>query len=149
MFVDADFVERSLAPLPPKSQLRNGRSGVVVGMCADEGTMFNFLISTMQSLAAHQELFHPRLSADLGRVYGFNARDLAAVKASGSEKARRDQQAFYACATYTGDAQFTAPILDYMAAQSSSLAGPSNRQSRSMYLATFWRIDRLRGCSRH
>uniref|UniRef100_V5GGN9 Carboxylic ester hydrolase n=2 Tax=Kalmanozyma brasiliensis (strain GHG001) TaxID=1365824 RepID=V5GGN9_KALBG len=118
VFVDADFVERAFTPLPPRSKLRNGRSGIAVGMCADEGTMFNFLIATAQSLAAHQDLFHPALSSDLGRVYGFDTRELKTIKASGSEKARRDQQAFYTCATYTGDTQFTAPILDYMAMHS-------------------------------
>lgn len=121
-FVDPDFVERALGPLPPKSQMRNGRSGVIVGMCADEGTMFNFLIATRQSLAAHQDLFHPQLSSDLGRLYGFDIRELVASKLSGREKVLRDQQAFYTCATYTGDAQFTAPILDYMAAQSGHAA---------------------------
>ncbi|SJX63090.1 related to Acetylcholinesterase precursor [Sporisorium reilianum f. sp. reilianum] len=130
VLVDADFVERALGPLPPKSQLRNGRSGVVVGMCADEGTMFNFLIATTQSLAAHQELFDPALSSDLGRLYGFDARSLAATKTSGREKALRDQEAFYTCATYTGDAQFTAPILDYMAMQSRASVGESDRDGR-------------------
>ncbi|SPO24381.1 related to Acetylcholinesterase precursor [Ustilago trichophora] len=126
-FVDQDFVARALGPLPPKSQLRNGRSGVVVGLCADEGTMFNFLIATTQSLAAHQDQFHPGLSADLGRLYGFDARELASLRTSGREKAQRDQQAFYTCATYTGDAQFTAPILDYMAIQSGEAVSASQK----------------------
>ncbi|TKY89285.1 hypothetical protein EX895_001816 [Sporisorium graminicola] len=130
VLVDPDFVERALGPLPPKNQLRNGRSGVVVGMCADEGTMFNFLIATTQSLAAHQELFDASLSSDLGRMYGFDARALATTKTSGREKALRDQEAFYTCATYTGDAQFTAPILDYMAMQSDRSAGAADQAER-------------------
>lgn len=134
VFVDADFVERALGPLPPKSQLRNGRNGIVVGMCADEGTMFNFLVATRQSLAAHVDLFHPALSSDLGLLYGFDARELSAGKLSGREKAAQDQQAFYTCATYTGDAQFTAPILDYMAAQScASVDLPSQEERVDTY----------------
>ncbi|SPO23821.1 related to Acetylcholinesterase precursor [Ustilago trichophora] len=128
-FVDSNFVARALGPLPPKRQLRNGRSGVVVGLCADEGTMFNFLIATTQSLAAHQDQFHPGLSADLGRLYGFDVQELASLRASGREKAQRDQQVFYTCATYTGDAQFTAPILDYMRVQSSQAASVSQENS--------------------
>ncbi|CDS01342.1 hypothetical protein [Sporisorium scitamineum] len=92
--------------------------------------MFNFLVATTQSLAAHQELFDPALSSDLGRLYGFNARALAATKTSGREKAVRDQEAFYTCATYTGDAQFTAPILDYMAMQSRASADKADQEDR-------------------
>ncbi|SNX83841.1 related to Acetylcholinesterase precursor [Melanopsichium pennsylvanicum] len=123
-FVDEQFVARAFSSLPPKSELNNGGGGIVVGMCADEGTMFNFLIASNQSLAAHQERFHPELASDLGRLYGFDAKEsAAAIKMTGREKAMRDQQAFYTCATYTGDAQFTAPILDYMAAQNGEGAG--------------------------
>ncbi|KAJ9479318.1 Carboxylesterase [Pseudozyma hubeiensis] len=130
VFVDRDFVARALEPLPPRSKLRNGRSGVIVGLCADEGTMFNFLIATGQSLAAHQDLFDPVLSTDLGRLYGFDVRELVSSKRSGREKALLDQRAFYTCATYTGDAQFTAPILDYMAAQSSPKNDAMDRDDR-------------------
>lgn len=114
LLVDPNLITRALAPLPPKSQLKNGRAGVVVGMCADEGTMFNFLITTTSALAEHQKWFHPALSSDLGSLYSFNSAELATVKLGGKEKAKRDRQAFYTCATYTGDSQFTAPILDYM-----------------------------------
>ena len=115
--VDEGFLERALGPLPPKGELRNGRAGVVLGLCTDEGTMFNFLVATTQALAAHQDLFHPTLSSDLGRLYGFDARHLALARPSGRDKTLQDRQAFYTCALYTGDQMFIAPILDYMAVQ--------------------------------
>lgn len=132
-FVDEDFVERAMGLLPPKSELKNGRGGIVVGMCADEGTMFNFLISTTHSLADHQKLYHPALSSDLQRTYGFDAQELATTKASCRDKAARDRKAFYTCATYTGDAQFTAPILDYMANQSSRASAAQETDRVGVY----------------
>ncbi|GAC76157.1 acetylcholinesterase [Moesziomyces antarcticus T-34] len=116
VLVDADFVARAMGPLPPRSELRNGRGGVVLGLCADEGTMFNFLVATSNALLEHQALFHPSLAADMAAMYGYNAEALA-QPLQGRDKTERDRAAAYTCATYTGDAQFTAPILDYMAAQ--------------------------------
>lgn len=116
VFVDPDFLERCLGPLPDKKDLRNGKSGVIVGLCADEGTMFNFFIASVEALADHQKLFHPSLSSDLQATYKFD-RNKNALTANRKQKAALDKQAFATCALYTGDAQFTAPILDYLVKQ--------------------------------
>lgn len=136
VFIDPDFVERALGPMPRKSDLKNGKAGIVVGMCADEGTMFNFLVSTSSCLSEHQSLFHRGLSADLGQVYSFDSTELA-TKFSGKEKTRRDREAFYTCATYTGDAQFTAPILDYLTVQNESKEGQGDKVEVYGYLLAY------------
>lgn len=116
VFVDEGFLERCLGPLPDKEELQNGQSGLIIGLCADEGTMFNFLVASQDALSEHQKLFHPALSSDMQATYKFSP-NKTAVTANRAQKAALDKQAFATCALYTGDAQFTAPILDYLVKQ--------------------------------
>ncbi|UZJ55415.1 hypothetical protein CBS101457_004735 [Exobasidium rhododendri] len=101
VFVGTDFLERATRGLPSSDQLRNGQKGILLGYCADEGSIFNMTVQSPQALQHHAFGFHPSILPWVNRLYGV-------------EHAKDREDCFAACAGYSGDVLFQAPIRSLM-----------------------------------
>lgn len=100
VFVGVDFLDVVTRDGLP-DQLRNGQQGIILGYCADEGTIFNMAVQKPAALQQHVAGFHPRLVPRIKQLYGVDA-------------ALKNEEAFAVCAAYSGDALFQAPIRQLM-----------------------------------
>ncbi|PWN53147.1 alpha/beta-hydrolase [Violaceomyces palustris] len=90
--------------LPSPENLLNGQDGIMLGFTVDEGSMFNVMVCTPETLSAHIDTLAPEVGSDIKKAYNIDSIIQSRDKAA----------AFAACSTYTGDAQFHAPIIHLM-----------------------------------
>ncbi|UZJ55722.1 hypothetical protein CBS101457_005042 [Exobasidium rhododendri] len=125
-FVSKAFIHLACQGLPAADQLRNGQKGIIVGYCADEGSIFNPSVSTAEELKRHVSGFHPQLLPDVRQLYGI-------------PKIKTDDDAFAACAAYTGDVLFDAPIRALMLQLAQRSSPPSHAYVFAHRRKTSWK----------
>ncbi|KAN0063256.1 hypothetical protein ACQY0O_004420 [Thecaphora frezii] len=110
--ISRDVLRYATSPLSQLPWLRNGLDGVVFGYTADEGTLFNILVGTPSALVDHFSGLPRVLQRDMESLYSLRPiLDAATDTLSRQERDRVGHEAYSACATYTGDMLFHAPVL--------------------------------------